>query len=137
MRMARFLLAAISIAAVGTLADCEDVQKKMVPPAQAQQQHFVTTRTAMLDAPNVRQVVRSQCMADAARRGVDEGSRGAKGRYCDSVVQRTMSGRRSYRDPAAASVTRVTPNLTSALTGSLAHRDAVACRALASADDET
>lgn len=116
--MARFLLAMISVAAIGSLAGCEDVQKKMVPPAQAQQQHFAKVRTAMLDDPNLRQVVRSQCMADAARQGVAEGSRGAKGRYCDGVVQGIMSGSRSYRDPAAASATRVTPNLTSALTGS-------------------
>lgn len=116
--MTRFLMIMISAATVGVVAGCDTVEKTMLTPAQAQQEHFVKVRTAMLDDPNLRQVVRSQCMADAARQGVAKGARNAKGRYCDGVVQGIMSGKRSYRDPAAAAATRTTPELTRALTGS-------------------
>ncbi|QFQ87299.1 hypothetical protein F8A10_07605 [Paracoccus kondratievae] len=113
----RFLFALISVTAIGCLVGCDEVEEKMLQPAQAQQLHFAKVRTAMLDDPNVRQVVRSQCMADAARQGVAKGSRNAKGRYCDGVIRGIMSGKLSYRNQAAASATRVTPSLRNVLPG--------------------
>ncbi|WP_294926220.1 hypothetical protein [uncultured Paracoccus sp.] len=115
--MARFMLMMISAVTIGSLAGCDQIEEKMLPPAQAQQEHFATVRKAMLDDPNLRQVVRSQCMADAARQGVARGERNAMGRYCDGLVQDIMNGKRSYRDPAAASATRVTPTLRRMLSG--------------------
>lgn len=119
--MRRFVLIGTALSALALVPACDEIERKMSTPEEAQRDNFERNRRAMLDDPNARNAFHAQCMADAnlgdkqqreamARR-MGTAPRNLRRTYCDRIVAAVIDGRLGYQDIAAVRTGKATRRL--------------------------